>query len=193
MEAGRCYGGGDDCVDRRAARPSGLLLSASAAAVAAATAYTLDDPAAATLQSSPTTLLRRHAHRITLTLPLLVAFWTLATMIVQRSPPDVPSPRTPCSSPHSWRIALAAASTMVTVAGYPARGGTFGTLTVIVCFGTAVPPGPPHRSTPPPTPPGPAPQLVIVLAIAVALLLASSTDPARRLLQLGWRRAPRTV
>jgi hypothetical protein len=155
-----------------------LLLSASAAAVAATTAYALDDPAAATLQSSPTTLLRRRAHRITLTLPLIVAFWALAKTIVRRSLPDLPFAAYTLQFATLVAIALAAASTMLTVAGEPARGGTFGALAIIVCFGTAFLRARSLQFMPSdPARPGALRQLIVILAIAVA----------RRLLQLDRR------
>jgi hypothetical protein len=167
------------------------MLSASAAAVAATAAYALDDPAAATLQSSPTTLLRRRAHRITLTLPALAVFWALATTTVSRSSPHLPVAAHTLQLATLVAIALAGASTIASV-GDRTRGGTFGALAVLICFGTALLPASSLQLVPPnPAGPGAVRQLTVILAIAVALQLGSSTDPARRLALGRRRRGPR--
>lgn len=165
------------------ARPSGLLLSTAAAAVAATTAHVLDDPAAVTLQSSPTTLLQRQAHRVTLAVPLLGVWWVLAIAIVSRSTTHLPVAAHTLQLIALLAVGLASASTAVRVVGDRSRGGTAGALAVIVCFGTAFLPERSLQLLPSdPTAPGAARRLIVILAVALVLQLGSSIDPARRLL-----------
>ncbi len=161
--------------------PSPLLLSTAAAAVAATTPLVLDDPAASTLQGSPTTLLRRRAHRAALVLPLLGAWWALAVTIVSLSTAHLPLAAHTLQLTTLAAIGLAGASTTSSVGGDHARGGTTGALAVIICFGTAFLPERSLQLVPvDPTAPDAARQLIVILAIAVAIQLAASADPARR-------------
>jgi hypothetical protein len=164
-------------------RPAGLLLSTAAAAVAATTAHVLDDPAAVTLESSPTTLLRRQTHRVTLALPLLGVWWVVAIAIVSRSSAHLPLAAHTLQLIALFAVGLAGASTAARVVGDRSRGGTAGALAVIVCYGTAFLPARSLQLLPSdPAAPGAARRLVVILAVALVLQLRSSIDPARRLL-----------
>ena len=163
-------------------RPSPLLLSVAAAAVAAATPFVLDDTAAATLQSSPATLRRRRAHRVAMILPLIAAWWVLALIVVSRSIRDLPLAAHTLELATLVAIGLAGSSTTSRADGDSARGGTLGSLTVIICFGTAFVPLRALQLVP--ADPAAADawrQLIVILALASVMQLSGSTDPARRI------------
>jgi hypothetical protein len=163
-------------------RPSLLLLSMAATAVAATTPFVLDDSAAATMHASPATLLRRRLHRTAMMVPVLGAWWALAVTIVSRSTAGVPLAEYTLQLVTIVAIGLAGASTAAKFGGDRARAGTAGSLAVIVCAGTAFLPLRSLQLVPnDPAAPDAARRLMVVLVVAVVIHLATSADPARRM------------
>lgn len=162
-------------------RPSPLLLSVAATAVAAATPFVLDDTAAATLESSPATLRQRRGHRVALILPLIASWWAVAFTIVSRSTVDLALAAHTLQLVTLVGIGVAVASTTSNADSDRARGGTTGSLAVIICFGTAFLPERSLQLVPvDPEAPDAGRRLIVVLIVAVAIQLSASGDPARR-------------
>jgi hypothetical protein len=158
--------------------PSPLTVSTVAAAVGATAAFALDDPAAVTLASSPATLARRVAWRVSTAMLLLAGWWAAVVVLAASRRSGVPVVAYSAQVGAVAAIGLAGAAW---VAHTGREGGLVGAVGALACYGASfLPVRLLHVLPADPTAPGAGRHLAVVFAVALAVMLLTSADPAHR-------------